>query len=159
MISPYRSLTTHRLSKTFGSTVEDNSPQTHANPLADQPTDLNPGSTPLPQETPDEDESAGYFESTYIRIAPPDWQIHKTTDSNGDIYNRIGHTLTMTMSPHTLQIIHSKHDTQASSNYGMYTTISGHRSTPTQGKKRTSAISTPTSLLSSRITRTQCTSI
>ena len=72
MISSYRSLTTHRLSKTFGSTVEDNSPQTHANPLADQATDLNPGSTPLPQETPDEDESAVYFESTYIRIAPPD---------------------------------------------------------------------------------------
>ena len=38
ILSSCRLQPTHRLSVKFGSTVEDDSPQTHANPIADQPT-------------------------------------------------------------------------------------------------------------------------
>ena len=72
-IPSYRSLITHRLSGKFGTTDDDNSPQSHANPLVNQPTPMNPGVTPLPQETLDDDECAVYFEGTDIKIAPPDW--------------------------------------------------------------------------------------
>ena len=76
---------THRLSVKFGSTAEEDSPQTHANPIADQPTPMNPGTTPLPQEVIEEEDCAVYFENSCTRIAPPDWELHESTDFNGQV--------------------------------------------------------------------------
>ena len=84
MMMSHQSHLTNRLANVFDTVGPENEPQSHANPLVTHATLMNPADTPLPQEDENVVEDQSYFEGTFRKIAPPDWEFHQVTEHNGD---------------------------------------------------------------------------